>query len=104
MYGAPCTMAKGISVCSGAGSAPMILVSSFCMGSSISALAQAHGLAYFVHRVPRHRARGLAALGHRRAHRLGVGLDLLGALAYRRQLLQHRVDHRLLAVQAADAG
>ena len=52
----------------------------------------------------RHARARRAAVGHDIAHQLGIVQIPLGALAQRRLLAQHRVDHRLLALQAADSG
>src|SRR5580704_16239576 len=114
--GSPLTTANGISTCCGGASAAggcggaletTIFSSGFgFMGVAALALsvgAQMHGASDFVERLARDLARLVGALGDDSAHQLRVVLELLGAPAHGADLFDDPVDHRLLAVQAADA-
>src|SRR3990172_5167432 len=70
---------------------------------SSSRIAQAHRLAHFAHETMREPAGLLAAVGHDISNQRGVVQVLLRAPAHRRLFGEHGVDHRLLALQAADA-
>ena len=69
----------------------------------MSVIAEAHGRAHVAHRFLGQLARALAAVGDDVAHQCRVVHVFLRALVQRRLLLDDRVDHRLLAFQAADA-
>jgi hypothetical protein len=73
-------------------------------GSGVASVVQAHGFAHVLHRLAGHRARALGAHLDDPVHLLRVGRQLRGAFAPGLLLLDDGVDHRLLAVQAADAG
>src|SRR5512139_1231283 len=74
------------------------------LSSRCLAERQPHRLAHVAHGVACQLLRLLAAVGEDVAHQVGVVLVMLRALADRRELAQHGVDHRLLAFEAADAG
>src|SRR5688572_21435783 len=68
-----------------------------------SPVLQAHGLADLGHCLTRGLPRALATCANDATHELGVLLVFAGTLANGREILQHRLDERFLAVQATDA-
>src|SRR6202047_5410969 len=112
--GSPLTTANGISTCCGGASAAgggaletTVFSSGFgfmgVVARALSVGAQMHGAPDFVERLARDLARLVGALGDDSAHQFRVVLELLGAPAHCADLVDDPVDHRLLAVQAADA-
>src|SRR5688572_22374821 len=120
--GSPFTSANGISTCScdsrcfsgAAASDPTLSeLSTTTRSSGFAAFftmagllvhAQVHDAPHFIEGRARGFARLLATLRHDITHQLGILLELLRALADSGDLLDHLVDERLLAFQAADAG
>src|SRR5579872_3834601 len=107
-YGSPFTIANGISTCSGApsagGAAGAALDTTIVRVGFISVRTQVHEAAHLIEGVPRHRARLVGTLGDDVAHRLRVVLELLRAPAHAADFLHDALDHRLFALEAADAG
>src|SRR5688572_4472887 len=114
--GSPCTSANGISTCSGEfdacspASASALSLSTTTRRSGLVALgvmsvhSQVHGVAHVVERGAGGDARFFGAFRNDVAHELGILLEFLRALADAADLLDHLVDERLLALEAADAG
>src|SRR3990172_6958396 len=67
-----------------------------------SRVAQTHRLAPLAHSLVREPAGLLAAVGDNVSHKRGIVQVLLRPLAHGRLFGEHRVDHRLLALQAPD--
>src|SRR5882672_10271991 len=68
----------------------------------MSAVVQTHRLPHVVEGLTGGLARFLAAFGNDATNELRIVLEFLGALADAGDLLDHLVDERLLAVEAAD--
>jgi P-type Cu+ transporter len=71
---------------------------------STSTVIQPHRFAHIAHGLARQIARLFATIGDDVLHRIRIFGIGAGALLDRRQFLQHRVDHRLFAFDAANAG
>src|SRR5579864_2374075 len=108
-YGSPFTIANGISTCSGApsggGAAGAALETTIVrVGFMALVRPQVHEAAHLIERVARHRPGLVGPLGDDVAHRLRVVLELLCASAHAGDFLDDTLDHRLFALEAADAG
>src|SRR5208283_1847531 len=105
--GWPSTTANGISACAGAAAAAggggAAVGTSVSSGFIWSTVVDVHGLTNRIQCFARRRARALASFSDDTAYQFGILLKLLRTLGNRRNLLDHLVDQRRLALQAADA-